>query len=61
MSKLIALLILGNIIATGILTGQIRGELSATTYFKIGCYFFFSFVALAYFLRLVPEWIEPRL
>ncbi len=61
MSKLVALLILGNIIITGIVIGLRRNEISTATAFKIGGYFFLSYVAIAYVLRLVPEWIEPRL
>ncbi|MBM4251284.1 MAG: hypothetical protein FJ146_04895 [Deltaproteobacteria bacterium] len=61
MAKLIALIILGNIIVTGIYLGQRQSTISGTTCLKVGSYFFLSFVALAYFLRLVPEWIEPRL
>ena len=61
MSKILALLILGQVIVGGVLADKFSRRFSAKTFVVMGSIFFISFMALGFFLRVVPEWVEPKL
>ena len=61
MSKIVSLIILGNIIGAGWVLGSRPNFFNHRVFVGVWVYFILAFIAMAYGLRLVPEWIEPRL
>ena len=61
MSKIVSLIILSHIIGAGWVLGSRPNFFSHRVFIVVWVYFFIACVAMAYGLRLVPEWIEPRI
>jgi hypothetical protein len=61
MSKLVSLFILSHIIAVGWYLSNSPRLVRPRLFFGVWIYFGLAFAAMAYGLRLVPNWLDPRL